>query len=103
MFRKFILATAAAAVVAASSLTVTSAAEAASKRDRIIAGAAIGVAAVLLGAEINAGHKGKGFRNHGKSGGKGKQRHSFRTHCEDVPIFGGNGGRRVVGFHRVCD
>lgn len=105
MFRKTVTAIAAAAVLATASFTATSAAEAASKRDRIIAGVAIGVAAALLGAEFKAGHDNKraGGSDHrgGHKGGK-HQRQGFGSHCKDLPVFGGRKGQ-VVGFQRVCN
>ena len=104
MFRKTVTAIAAAAVLATASFTATSAAEASSKRDRIIAGVAIGVAAALLGAEVKTGHNNKrahgGNKGGGHKGGK-HQRQGFGNHCEDLPVFGRKG--QVVGFQRVCN
>lgn len=101
MFRKTITTVAATVVIVTASFTATSAAEAASKRDRIIAGAAIGIAAALLGADVELGRKSKSTRGHERSGGK-HQRTGFGSRCQEVPVFGGHGGTRVVGFREVC-
>lgn len=104
MIRKSITTLAAAAVIIASFAAVP-AAEAASKRERVIAGVALGVAAVLLGAEVEVrrnGHHSRKGHHDGRSGGK-HQRQGFRADCEDVPVFGGRSGTKVIGFHRVCN
>lgn len=102
MFRKTVTTLAAAAVIATASLTATTAAEASSTRDRIIAGVALGVAAGLLGAEIHTGQKAKGHHSQGKKGNKGHKKAGFGKTCEDVPVFGGKKGNRLIAMQRVC-
>lgn len=105
MIRKTVTTIAAAAVIVTATFTATSAADAASKRDRIIAGVAIGVAAALLGAEVQVGHKNRGHGHNKWNGGGKKQKQGWRSSCRDVPVFHHTkyDAPKLIGYDRVCD
>lgn len=107
MFRKTILSTVAAAVLATSAVSVSTSTASAGNRNKAIAGAVFGAAAVILGAELYRNHR-KSYRSNGYDDqyvGEYSDHQPVRE-CFDKPIRRWNAyeGRKViVGYRTVCN
>jgi len=106
MFRKAIITALTVAVVATSAFSVTTTSASArnyNNRNAIIAGAAFGLTAAILGANAGRGrHDGyRGDRRHGH----GDRYRGHRRHCFEKPITRWSDyydDYVVVGYKRIC-